>query len=139
MAKGISITIQNKLTLEKRDMTVYHHASRSAHMISHNSSVTLTLEPDIEEDYLHVSIVSGPGHLQGHCFITLPLWIDFELTAASDAAISHSNNRTVLKIPPGPPVWQLKMTQSFNKSNNRGPGSVTIGDGRARKDLASII
>ncbi len=131
MAKEISVTILNKLVLEKRDMNVYHHASGSAHMISHGSSIRLRLEPDIEDDYLHVSIVSGPGRLEGVCVITLPSWLDFELSSAGDAAVSYSNNLTVLKIPPGRPSWELKMTKSARKSNNRGPGFVTIGDGTA--------
>nr|NIM12175.1 hypothetical protein [Candidatus Aminicenantes bacterium]NIN18168.1 hypothetical protein [Candidatus Aminicenantes bacterium]NIN42067.1 hypothetical protein [Candidatus Aminicenantes bacterium]NIN84820.1 hypothetical protein [Candidatus Aminicenantes bacterium]NIO80995.1 hypothetical protein [Candidatus Aminicenantes bacterium] len=45
MTKEINITIENKLVMEKRDMNIYHHATRSAHMISFDSSITLPFKP----------------------------------------------------------------------------------------------
>ena len=63
MAKEINITIENKLVMEKRDMNVYHHSTRSAHMISFDSSITLPLRSVMGDDYLHISIVTGPGNL----------------------------------------------------------------------------
>jgi hypothetical protein len=128
MVKEINITIHNKLLLEKRDMTVYHHATRSAHMISCNSSITLPLRTVIEDDYLHISIVRGPGRLEGICIVSLPSWVDFEISSADDVAVAHSGDRTFLKIPPGPPEWQLKMTRSFSSLNDQSSSHVTIGD-----------
>ena len=128
MTKEINIIIENKLLIEKRDMNVYHHATRSAHMISHNNSITLPLRPLIEDDYLHISIVSGPGRLEGHCVVNMPSWIDFELAYAGNAAVAHSGERTLLKIPPGLPVWQLKMTRSLSSRINKSSARVTIGD-----------
>ncbi len=112
MKKGIDITIQNKLIMEKRDMNVYHHASKSAHMISFNSSVTLPLRPVIDADYLYISIVSGPGHLETDSLVNLPSWVDFEFLSDGKLAVVHSHGRTFLKIPPGLPGWQLKLTRS---------------------------
>ena len=63
MTNKIKITIQNKLVMGKRDMNIYHHSTRTAHMISFDSSITLPLSSKIEEDYLHISIVGGPGRL----------------------------------------------------------------------------
>jgi hypothetical protein len=128
MAKEINITIENKLVMEKRDMNVYHHATRSAHLISHDSSITLPLKPGIEDDYLHISIVSGPGKLEGNCLVNLPSWVDFELSSAGDAATSHSGDRTLVKIPPGLPKWQLRITHSLSSFINQPSGRVTIGD-----------
>jgi hypothetical protein len=128
MAKEIKIIIENKLLIEKRDMNVYHHASKSAHMICFESSITLPLKTVIENDYLHISIVSGPGRLEGNCVVNLPSWIDFELSSAGDAAITHSGDRTLLKIPPGPPTWQLKMTRSLDSIIDQLSDRVTIGD-----------
>jgi hypothetical protein len=128
MVKEINITIQNKLLTEKRDMNVYHHATRSAHMISCNSSITLPLRTVIEDDYLHVSIVRGPGHLEGFCVVNIPSWVDFEISSAEDVTVAHSGDRTLLKIPPGPPVWQLKMTRSFSSLSDQTSGFVTLGD-----------
>ncbi len=128
MAKEINITIENKLVMEKRDMTVYHHSSRSAHMISHNSSITLPLRAVIEDDYLHISIVSGPGDLENKSVVNLPSWADFELSSAGNTTVSHSGDRVLLIIPPGPPIWQLKMKRPLSSINNKPADTVTIGD-----------
>jgi hypothetical protein len=128
MAKEINITIENKLVMEKRDMNVYHHSTRSAHLISHDSSITLPLKPGIEDDYLHISIVSGPGKLEGNCLVNLPSWVDFELTSAGDANVVHLGERILLKIPPGPAIWQLRMTRSLSSLNHQPSDRVTIGD-----------
>ncbi len=128
MVKEINITMHNKLLLEKRDMTVYHHATRSAHMISCNSSITLPLLTVMEDDYLHISIVRGPGRLEGVCIVSLPSWVDFEISSADDVAVAHSGDRTWLKIPPGEPVWQLKLTRSFSSITDQPSGFITVGD-----------
>lgn len=128
MTREVNITIENKLVMEKRDMTVYHHSSRSAHMISHNSSITLPLRPVIEDDYLHISIVSGPGDLENKSVVNLPSWADFELSSAGNATVSHSGDRVLLKIPPGPPIWQVKMKRSLSSIINQPTDHVTIGD-----------
>lgn len=110
MPKEIIITVENKLVVEKRDMNIYHHSSRSAHMISFNSAVNLPLKPVTDDDYLHISIVSGPGHLENRSVVNLPSWADFEFSSREDVTITHSGGRTLLKIPPGLPLWQLKIT-----------------------------
>ncbi|MCK4761658.1 MAG: hypothetical protein KAW12_05615 [Candidatus Aminicenantes bacterium] len=110
MAKKINITVQNKLVLGKRDMNIYHHSSRSAHMISFNSSIKLPLRPVIEDDYLHISIVSGPGQLENSSVVNLPAWADFEFSSQDNVSVTHSGGRTLLKIPPSLPLWQLKVT-----------------------------
>jgi hypothetical protein len=128
MAKEINITIENKLVMEKRDMNVYHHSTRSAHLISHDSSITLPLKSGIEDDYLHISVVSGPGRLEGNCVVNLPSWVDFELSSAGDAAVAHLGERTLLKIPPGPAIWQLRMTRSLSSLIYQSSDYVIIGD-----------
>lgn len=128
MLKEINVTVENKLEVEKRDLNVYHRFSKSVHMISYNSFVTLPLRSAVEDDYLHISIVSGPGPLEGKCMVNLPSWIDFEFSPGGDVAVSHSGNRTVLKIPPGPPVWQLKMTRSTTSFVKQPSDRITIGD-----------
>ena len=97
-------------------------------MISHESSITLPFKTVIENDYLHISIVSGPGRLEGNCVVNLPSWIDFELSSAGDAALTHSGDRTLLKIPPGPPTWQLKMTRSLDSIIDQSLARITVGD-----------
>jgi hypothetical protein len=118
MIKDVEITIKNKLVMEKRDINVYHHAGGSAHIISYNSSVTLPLRTVSEEDYLHISVISGPGNLKYDCVIDLPSWADFELTSEGSVTVTHSGDRTLAKIPPGPAAWMLKMTRPDTSNSN---------------------
>ncbi|MCP5107906.1 MAG: hypothetical protein GY950_31245 [bacterium] len=110
MPEQIDITVENKLEKEKRGLNVYHHSSRGAHLISYNSSVTLPLRSIEAEDYLHISVVRGPGDLRKNCLIDLPSWADFEFSSEGKVTLNHSGDRTLLKIPPGPATWQLKLT-----------------------------
>jgi hypothetical protein len=100
-------------------------------MISYNSSVTLPLGPAAADDYLHVSIVNGPGHLERKCVVNLPSWIDFEFSSRGDVTVARSGERTLLKLPPGPPTWQLRMTRSSSSHKGKAPGRITIGEGRS--------
>jgi hypothetical protein len=125
MPEEIEITVENKLITEKRDLNVYHHSTQSAHIISHNSSITLPLGTNGDNDYLHISVVKGPGYLEKNCLINVPSWADFEFTSKESVtaiSITHSHDpdgaRTVLKIPPGPPAWELKITRSTSLDGN---------------------
>ncbi len=109
-AAAIDITVQNRLVKEKRDINVYHHANRSAHIISSNSSLTRGIKPAEADDYLHISVVSGPGHLRHYCVLDLPAFLDFRFSLIGEATLLHQGGRTLLRIPPGPPTWELKMT-----------------------------
>lgn len=127
MMKEINITIENKLVIEKRDMNVYHHASRSAHMISHNSCIALPLRSTEGNDYLYISIVSGPGCMEHQSVVNLPSWLNFEFLSEGKLMVQHSDERTLLRIPPGLPGWQLKLTRSVSAfSNKKGTDCVTI-------------
>lgn len=140
MPEEIEITVGNKLLEEKRDINVYHHWTQSAHIISHNSSITLPLAANGEKDYLHISVVKGPGYLERNCLINLPSWADFDFTSKESItgiSINHSHDpegsRTVLKIPPGPPAWELKITRPTSLASNgqftKKRDHVIIGDG----------
>lgn len=111
MTKAIKITIDNKMVTEKRDMNVYHHDSQRAHMISHNSSVTIPLKTTAEGDYMYISIVSGPGNLECNSIIDLPAWVNFRLRSGGNLDVIHQDDRTVLKIPAGLPEWKLKLSR----------------------------
>jgi hypothetical protein len=139
MPDEIEITVENKLVIEKRDLNVYHHSTQSAHIISHNSSITLSLGINGEKDYMHISVVKGPGYLEKNCLINLPSWADFDFTSKESVtaiSITHSHDpegaRTVLKIPPGPPAWELKITRptmpGFNGQFTKKRDYVVISD-----------
>jgi len=140
MAEKIEITVENKLLAERRDINVYHHSSKSAHIISHNSTITLPLGSNGDKDYLHISVVKGPGYLEKNCLINVPSWVDFDFTSRENItgiSIYHSHDpdgaRAVLKIPPGPPAWELKITRPTNPASNsqfaKKSDYVIIGDG----------
>ena len=118
MVKEIDITIKNKLSAGERDLHVFHHSTRSAHIISHNSSITLPLRNAGENDYLYISVVKGPGYLWTACVIGLPTWVDFDFSSEGRLTVTHSGNakQTLLKIPPGPPTWELKITRPSDLS-----------------------
>ena len=130
MVKEMNVTIKNRLVLEKRDINVYHRSTRTAHIISHECSIALPLRLVIEDDYLHISVVSGPGRLEGNCLVNIPSWMDFEISSAGDATMVHSGDRILVKIPPGPPSWQLKMTRSVNAQVNQVTDFIIVGDDR---------
>jgi hypothetical protein len=128
MPEGINMTVRNNLVMEKRDMNIYLHATRSAYIISHNNSITVSLGTIEDGDYLHVSIVSGPGNLEKECWINLPSWCDFSISALGNGDITHRGDRTLLRLPPGPPVWQLKITRSSGHVHTPMEDYVIIGD-----------
>ncbi len=132
MTKELYITVENKLVNEKRDIHVYHHSTRSAHIISYDNSIPLPLKFIEEDDYLHISIVSGPGPLKGDYRINLPSWIDFEFSLEGKLTFthSHSNHGTLLKLFPGPPSWEINITRSANSNPFIGqtPAHFTISD-----------
>ena len=140
MPEEIEIIVQNRLITEKRDLNLYHYSTKSAHIISLNSSITLPLAANGEKDYLQISVVKGPGYLERNCLIDIPSWVDFDFTSKESLtgiSITHSHDpdgaRTVLKIPPGPPAWELKITRPTRLASNgqftKKRDYVIIGDG----------
>ena len=128
MSVKVDIIVENKLIKEKRDIHVYHQSTRSAHIISRGSSITLPLRTTVEDDYLYISVVRGPGNLWKESVIDLPSWADFEFSLEGKVVITHSGNRTLLKISPGPPTWQLKMTMSNDSPVVQMSDHIIIGD-----------
>lgn len=127
-----NITVENKLILEKRAISLYHHASRGAHLISHNGSVMIPLKPDAEEDYLHISAITGPGRLKNDSLLDIPPGLDFEFSNDGKVVIAYKGGRVLIKIPAGPPVWQLKLTRPMAIPQDGSPANgnhrITIGE-----------
>jgi hypothetical protein len=130
ITKQIDITIRNKLIKEKRDINVYHHTSQSAHIISCNSSITRGIKTVEENDYLHISVDRGRGHLNNDCILDLPSFVDFRFSLPGEITLVHDGERILIKIPPGPPIWELKMTIPKRSSavDSLTEDQVTIGD-----------
>ena len=117
MPKECEIKVENKLKKEKRGINVYHKATKGAHIISYDSSIKIPLQTAAEGDFLHLSVVRGPGNLWNECFIVLPSWADFEFLSEGTVVFSHYGDRIVVKVRPGPPNWQLKMIRPPNSTN----------------------
>ena len=109
MTRKVEITVWNKLQKERRDINVYHHSNRSSHIISCNNSLTKSMNLVEERDYLHISVARGPGYLTNYCVLDLPSFLDFKFSLTGEVTLIHSGKRTLLRIPPGPPLWELKM------------------------------
>lgn len=129
--KQVNITIKNKLRKERRDISVYHHSNRSAHIISSNSTFTHGVKSVNENDYLHLSVVSGPGYLREACVLDFPSFMNLHFWSSGEFAFVHLDDRILLRIPPGPPTWQLKMTVSTRLSvvDPETGCQVVVGDG----------
>ena len=130
MPKEFNITVENKLIEERRYINVFHQSTRSAHLISYNSSITLPLGTVEENDYLYISAVRSNSNLWKTCLIKIPSWADFEFSSEGKVALAHSHHddRTILKISPGPPTWQLKMTPSVTCLSNKLSDHVIVCD-----------
>jgi hypothetical protein len=114
MSEEVDIIVENQFIMEKRDINIYHHSTGSAHIISQNSSITLPLREVGKGDYLHISVVIGPGDLEYDCWVDLPSRLDFQFSSTRNITtfvFTHHGNRSLLKIPSGPPTWQLKLTR----------------------------
>jgi hypothetical protein len=110
ITKQVELIIRNKLVKDRRDVNVYHHISRSSHILSCNSSLTRSIRTVEEMDFLQISVVTGPGHLKDYCVLELPSFLDFRFSLVGEAILIHSGEWTLLRIPPGPPTWEIKMT-----------------------------
>lgn len=130
MAAEFEITIRNKLVSQRKDINVYHYATRSAHIISHNSSITLPFKTSGEMDFLSLSIPSVAGRLRKKCLIDLPEWSEVELSLEGKITIFQREGRILLKIPAGAPIWELKLTCSAEFISNLplNGDSIIIGD-----------
>ncbi len=128
MTATIKLTVQNKFCNEKRDLNIYHHADRSAYMISHCNTATITMDPADKDDYLHISVVSGPGRLTKPYQIDLPSWCDFSITTIGTATLRNKDNRTVLEFPPGPPDWQLKIMGGEKSTGTPKEDHIVVGE-----------
>jgi len=115
MRNSIKLKIRNELALDQRDMTIYHQATKITSIISSGRFVSVTLGPEEDGDYLHISIPGGPGELKHLCRVSLPTGIDYDLSDTPGFAASSSNDRILLTIPPGTPQWQLKLTYAGQK------------------------
>ncbi|MCP4214256.1 MAG: hypothetical protein GY765_06345, partial [bacterium] len=127
MSKPMSLTVKNRLIKEKRDISLYHCLTKSAHLLSPDSMQTQPLSPADEGDYLHLSAVRGPGDLVTACIITLPRGIDFLLTTDGAVRLEHTDTGTRLILPPGPPSWQLKLTLPPGPFPSKQPAVIIVG------------
>ncbi len=139
MTKPANITIENKLKSGKSDLHIYHHGSRSAHLLSFNSLIQLPLETDRETDYLDITPVRGSGPQWTECRLHLPPWANIHITAEGKISLEHTGREILVTVPPGVPAWKLKITRPSHQQNNnnqtqpanQNKQTITISDARA--------
>ena len=110
------MTIENKLLLEKRSISVYHHGNRSVHLISHKCYLDIRLQSALEKDYLFITMICGPGNINKKNILDLPAWINYEIFSEGKFSAVHKNNRILLRIPAGLPEWKLKLTRPTSQA-----------------------
>ena len=130
MSSSVRVMVENRLVTERRDLNVYHSCSATAHMISFDSSVTVSLGLGVEGDYLHVSVVGGPGRLRLETWVQLPGWLDFEYSGEGKIAVVRSGDCIYIKIPPGLPGWSIKMTRPTDEGFVQRLPVIAVGDHR---------
>ncbi len=128
MFKEINITVENNLVMEKKDLNIYHHATRSAHMICFESSVTLPLKSACKDDYLTISVAPGYFRHEKDHFVDLPSWGDVECCTGEISAVLNSQNRTRVRIPPGKPMWQLRISRADMSSHQLTAARIFVSD-----------
>lgn len=130
MPQTFDITVENKIRKEKRDINVYHQFTGISHIVSYNNSITLPFRNAAEKDFLCISIVNDCGNLSQACFINLPSWAEFEFSSKVNVTMTFYGKRTVLKIPPGPVAWQMKLTkpEGLSSVDPLTGDKVTVGD-----------
>lgn len=110
MSEALYMIVNNMLIGQRRDIHIYHHSTRSSHIVSDNSAVVLELHNGISGDFFYISVVKGPGDLNKPCYIDLPNWMDIQFSSRGDVLVSHPNggDRLKFRIPPGPAGWEIK-------------------------------
>lgn len=125
----MDIRVENKLRLEKRSLTVYLHQKIPTDLIDYGSVFKGELD---EGDYLHIALDLGRGHTRNPVKIDLPSWLNFswldmEFSFKSVVSLTHSGERTVLELPPGPP-WEFKITLPAGVKSGHAEARIAIGD-----------
>jgi hypothetical protein len=128
MMKEVEITVENRMVLEKRTLSIYHKGRNSTHLLDSSSSHTLLLKTAAEDDYLHISPGSGPGDLKNECVLRIPSWADFQFSSKDKISLSHWGKLFLLTVPAGTAPWELRMTRPNDSDVYPATDTVTISD-----------
>ncbi len=135
MPQQIEITVMNRLLSEKRSLNGYIHAGKSAYIISPGNGKTVRLSSHRSGDYLHLSIAGSPGDFAEDCWINLPSQLNFSLSNMGNAAVVQTGRRTLIKIPPGPLLWQLKISCMDDNIRQNATSRIIVGDSKNKPDF----
>ena len=132
MSKEIKIIVENRLLMEMRYINAYR-STRSAHIISYDSAATLLLGEANTKDYIQISSHSGPNHqVWSDCLINIPAWANFEFFSEGKITLIHESDRTVIKIPKGPPTWLLKIIRPEDAEIRQAEDYIIVTDDRGK-------
>lgn len=138
------VTVENKFTRGKRGIIVYNSSEQKDCIIpfkengKNNSRKKFDLPTGSKgNNYLVISLTPRPVNLTTTCKIDLPSTVPFTFipVGTQSIKITPSGKRTTLKIPGGPPTWQLKIDNPLKSMlTNRpmveegGGNNVTVGE-----------
>lgn len=128
MTKEVEITVENRMVLEKRTLSIYHKGGDSTHLINNGSYHTLPLETAAEDDYLHISPGKGPGELKNECVLSIPSWTEFEFSSENKIGLTHRAKRFLLTVPAGTAGWDLRLTRPIDSETSPPKDTVTVRD-----------
>lgn len=143
----LTIEVENNFKKGKRGIIVHNSSQKQDWIVpwKKNGQEDTKQEFDFpanNDDYLVIAVTPGAGDLKW-CKAELPTALPFIFTPGGMEKIgiltSSDGERTTLRIPPGPPTWQLKIKNPFKPADlqrgDEGEGSgegggnnVTVGD-----------
>ena len=141
-----SIDVENKFRKGRRGIIVYDSSEKQDWILpwKNNGQGTklkkfmLPADSGKDDDYLNIAVAPGGGKL-GRSKIVLPANIPFTFIPGGIDSITiiPSGDRVYIKIPEGPPTWQLKIMKpsepiGYLMGDDSTPpensGNVTVGD-----------
>ncbi|MGD2092944.1 MAG: hypothetical protein PVH61_42670 [Candidatus Aminicenantes bacterium] len=142
----LTIEVKNNFKRGKRGIIVHDSSQKQNWIVpwEKNGQGDTKQEFDFpggKDDYLVIAVTPGAGDLKW-CKAELPTTLPFIFIPGGMEKIgiltSSDGERTTLRIPPGPPTWQLKiknhserMAQSADEEPGSGEGggaNVSVGD-----------
>lgn len=102
------MVILNRMMKSKADLAVYHHADKSAHIVTYSEAIEVSLT-DTRGDYIELSQISGSGPLPEESVIRFPDWLGYRIQVSKKVEVVHQDGQVVLSLVPGMERWHIKV------------------------------
>jgi len=136
MIKPNTIKVTNNFKEGHRRIIVHNNSNGEDCIIPwNNGNNQKEFEVPRPGNFLLLTITPGPGNM-GRCKIDLPDNSNFNfnfIPAGIENVTVASSNSTALRIPPGPPVWKLRIVNATDSPEQQSPQTINY----AARDLDS--